>query len=501
MSGLSIVYKPPGPVAGAFYRDRSPVSAIMGPIGSGKTGASLMRMIPIARDQWHSPIDGRRRAKFAVIRDTYTQLEGTTIPSWHTWVPRTVGTWSTDPHPNHEILFDDGGGVIELRVEFIGLGEHRIEDVLRGWEGTGAYLNEMDRLARDVMTFIRGRVGRWPPRLHGGPKWYGVWGDFNAPDTDNWTYDAFVENRPDDFAFFVQPGGRDPGAENLANLPAGYYERQMSGQPEWYIRRMIDNRFGFSRDGKPVYPEYNDLVHCAPADLQPVAGLPLLIGVDAGGSPAATIWQHMPNGQWRGLDELVALEGTVMGPTRFGQELNRLLKERFAAWPLYARDGTPMIRGVGDPSAAYGGDKSGDDRAWLEIVSSVTKIRIRPARTNKPSVRQDAVRRPLTQFIDGAPALLISPRMRFVRRGFNSHYRFMRVKTSEGRYHDEPEKNQWSHPHDAVQYVLLEEGGELDVLGRARASAGPRQVGAITEDSPRGVWDGRPGQQGFAITE
>jgi hypothetical protein len=485
-AGLSIHYRPPGPVAAAFYRDRAPVTGIMGPVGSGKTGASLMRMVAIARAMRPSPIDGVRRAKFAVIRDTYRNLEATTIPSWHAWVPPTVGQWTSGAPAEHRIVFDDGQGVIELIVEFIALGEMRVEDVMRGWEGTGAYLNEADRLNPDVLTFVRGRVGRYPAARHGGCSWSGVWCDFNAPDTDNWTYATFVEGRAAGVTFYVQPGGRDPGAENLANLPPDYYARQSVGAPQWYVDRMVDNKFGYSRDGKPVYREYNDKVHCAAHDLEPLPGCDLIIGADAGGSPAASIWQRAPDGQWRGLDELVALQGEVMGPKRFGEELNRLLRARFAAFK------PEHIRGVGDPSAAYGNDKKAEEMAWLEVLSTATGIRFRPAPTNKLTLRLEAVRLPLSRFIDGRPALLISPRMKFIRKGFNSHYRYRRVQTGEGRYHDEPEKNQWSHPHDSAQYVMVSEGEHLEVLGRRRHRAGaPRQTHAITDDEPRGVYGGR----------
>jgi len=42
-----------------------------------------------------------------------------------------------------------------------------------------------------------------------------------------------------------------------------------------------------------------------------------------------------------------------------------------------------------------------------------------------------------------------------LRKGFLGRYQYRRVKVSGSaeRYHDEPEKNEYSHPHDALQYV------------------------------------------------
>ncbi|PJN92548.1 hypothetical protein CNY89_28745, partial [Amaricoccus sp. HAR-UPW-R2A-40] len=50
-----------------------------------------------------------------------------------------------------------------------------------------------------------------------------------------------------------QPGGREPGAENLANLAPGYYATQvatmkLAGRGDM-IARLIDNRITFLRAG------------------------------------------------------------------------------------------------------------------------------------------------------------------------------------------------------------------------------------------------------------
>lgn len=69
-----------GPVANAFYADRSEVAAIMGPIGSGKTSVSLMKPLAIACEQQPNG-SGIRYYKHIVLRDTYRNLYNTVIPS------------------------------------------------------------------------------------------------------------------------------------------------------------------------------------------------------------------------------------------------------------------------------------------------------------------------------------------------------------------------------------------------------------------------------------
>jgi hypothetical protein len=50
-----------------------------------------------------------------------------------------------------------------------------------------------------------------------------------------------------------------------------------------------------------------------------------------------------------------------------------------------------------------------------------------------------------------------------LRNGFMGRYQYRRVKIagSAERYHDEPEKNEYSHPHDALQYVATKIFGDV----------------------------------------
>ena len=113
----------------------------------------------------------------------------------------------------------------------IAIGDNVIEEVLRGFEPTAFYLNEMDLLAEEVLVYCRGRVGRYPRMDEGGPSWYGILFDLNAPEEDNWTVDKLRDNLdPTAIAFFRQPGGMldlgggeyvvNPKAENLTEFPS-----------------------------------------------------------------------------------------------------------------------------------------------------------------------------------------------------------------------------------------------------------------------------------------
>lgn len=455
---FQIDWVPPGPVAAAFMEDWSPISFLMGPIGSGKTTACLMKIVRAAQLQRPSPRDGVRRHKHLVFRDTFTNIERTIFPSWWNIFPKEMGEWVGGPPARHRLRFRDRHGPIELHVDFMGLGDESLENLLRGYEATGFYANEVDLLSYAGVSFALSRMGRYPGALDGGPRWYGGWCDFNAPEQDHWLYRLLVDGIVPDsdppkpaagVRFFRQPGGLDPAAENRANLPAGYYEQRLGTMRDWEARRLIHNQWGYSRDGKPVYAEFSDAVHIASSVLEPVRGVPLAIGSDAGGSPACVVGQFLPASRLRVFGEVVFGPGT--GPRRFAEAILELLRAR-APW---ARP--EEIEGWLDPSAWYGGDAQGADPAWAQTLMRATRIRFRPAPTNAPAMRQEALRTYFSGLVEGRPKIEICPSCRHLRRALNSGYHFRRIQVggASGRFDTRPAKNEWSHVAEALEYLAL----------------------------------------------
>ncbi len=501
MSAPFRTYAAPGPVAAAFLRSRARVKAIMGPVGSGKTGAGLMNPLYVTYAQDPHPSDGWRRTRFACIRKTYRDLERTLIPSWLRWFPKKefpdfVGGTGGQP-ARHTIRFTlPDGSKLEMEMLFAAIGDNLAEEFMRGFEVTGFYLNEVDHLDEEVLDHARSRAGRYPPVDtsvgFAGATWRGVWMDLNAPDTEHWFYRRFIEQPTPGWDFFRQPGGLDAGAENLANLVKGYYEDLTVGQQDWWIRRFIHNQFGYSRDGKPVFPEFRESLHLANSILRPVRNRIIRVCADAGRTPAAILQQTMPNGQNRRIAELLT-DG--MGATTFGRHLRRFLDSEFEGF---------TFEGVGDPAASYAARDDAEERDWLQIVSKETKIDFRPAPSNNLTVRLEAVRNELMELIDGQPAFLVSPACKGLVKGYLSGYAYRRMNVAGGaRYQDVPDKNKYSHPMDADQYGVLANGGHIEVLGRNRAAAsGRQQVAAITDDNPRGGWvDNGAGRQAYAETD
>lgn len=452
------IWTPPGPVAARFMACNASVPLINGPVGSGKTSAALMKGIQFGSMQRPSTLDGiTRKFKYCVVRDTYRQLWKTTIPSWWTWINKKHGHWSgaKDGPASHEINLPQADGtMLEFKIEFVAIGEHSAEDILRGYEPTGFYLNEMDLLAEDAYTYAVGRAGRYPPMREGGPSWHGVVGDFNAPELDTWLHEMTLDV-PEGVEIFRQPGGRAEGAENIANLPPDYYKKQIALNRKYpnYIKRMIDNEAGYSNKGKPVYANFSHETHVAKTVLEFLPGYRLEVGLDADLHPAAVFFQVLPNGKKRVIGELVPGR---MGPTNFSRLLVDEIKREYpqAQWE--------DIRCHCDPSAANGGD--GEDVSWLDKVREKTGLKIIPAHSNTLSARLDPIAESLLRLIDGVePEFQVSPKCKIIIKGFNGGYRYSKITGSNSRFGDKPEKNDYSHPHDALQYVVMSVKGSTAV--------------------------------------
>jgi hypothetical protein len=486
--------KPVGPKASAFISSLALIVGLMGPVGGGKTVAGIAKCFRIAHAQNAVWDEARKcfvkRCRIAAVRDTYPNLDRTLIKTWHQWVPKEIGKWSGEAPRTHKFTINVGRPgtrgfhQIDMEMIFVAIGDHSVEDVLRGFELTALWPNEWDLLPPDILEYGVGRIGRYPAAFEGGCALAQIFGDFNAPDEDNHVYSLFVDKDIDPelaaiiaaeaggdrklIDFFEQPGGLEPQAENLANLPGGraYYLKQAALMSPDKKRRMIDNKFGAVRDGMPVYPEFSNDRHVAAEDLQPIKGLPLRIGMDAGLTPAAVIGQRNSLGQTFVLAELATFleedeQLASVGPTAFGEALADLLASRF---PGFAVEYAAV-----DPAAAKGTDGSGNELSWLQTAAKVSKLKIRPAPVpnNDLTIRLEAVRRPLQRMIEGGrPALMISPSCKILRRGFNSGYKFRRtaVAGGDGRYENKPLKNQFSHVHDALQYLMVA-GGEGRMLG------------------------------------
>ncbi len=328
----------------------------------------------------------------------------------------------------------------------------------------GAWVNDAREVPKAIIDALTGRVGRYPPMADGGPTWSGVLLDSMSPDTDHWMYRLAEEDRPEGWEFFAQPPGDGPDAENRRHLPANYYDRLKASKSEDWIKVYIRGEYGYDTDERPVYPEYQDNVHCSDEAIEPIKGLPVIIGSDFGLMPASVMCQVTATGKWLVLAELVSED---MGAVRHAEQLSVLLDEWFPDFQFQA---------WGDP--AGGARSQTDEKTALQIMSEYTDIAFRAAPSNDFMMRREAVAGALNRMIDGQPGFLISPACRITRKGMAGGYAFKRVQIGgEERYHDVPKKDRYSHPCEALQYAMLGGGAGRTIMrkhNRPKANNPPR---------------------------
>jgi hypothetical protein len=452
-------YKPAGAVAKAFMMDDSFFRGIMGPFGSGKSTVCIMEILRRASLQQPGK-DGIRRSRWAVIRNTYPELRTTTIKSWHQWVSPELGRWVDEGPPFHHIKMGD----MDLEVLFVALDRPQDISKLLSMELTGAWVNEAREVPKPVIDGLTGRVGRYPSMAMGGTGWSGIIADTNPPDSDHWWYKLAEEDQPQGWRFFKQPGGLSEHAENREHLPDQYYERQVAGKdPDW-VKVYVHGEYGYVRDGKPVYPEFKDSVHVQ--EFEVTDKLPLYIGIDFGLTPAATIAQRTALGQWRVHSELVTED---MGAVRFSEVLRRVMNERYKGFTF----------------AKITGDPAGDVRAQTDEVTPFQILRkagipAQPAATNDFIKRRESVAGALSRLIDGVPGLIVHPQCAILRKAMAGGYALKRVQVGgAAKYRDMPDKNDYSHVAESLQYLLVG-GGEARLLVK-RTQSGPRPELAVME--------------------
>jgi len=465
-------YHVDGKVAEAFFASAAFVRGLRGPVGSGKSVACCIELLRRATSQAKSPIDGKRKTRWAVIRNTQPELRTTTIKTWLDWLPESqYGKLNWSPPFTHRIRKGD----VDCEVIFLAL--DKAEDVkkLLSLELTGAFINEAREIPKPVLDAVTMRVGRYPGQRDGGPSWSGVIMDTNAPDEDHWwaimSGDVMAPDfmgeeeikqlvRPHDWEFFSQPGAMlaekqggkvtgyvmNPARENSQGIGPEYYQRMIAGKTHGWINVYVCNQYGTLTDGKAVYPSFDKLIHVSPERIRPYPGHDIYVGIDFGLTPAAVFGQKV-RGRWVVLRELVT---TDMGMVRFSRLLRETMADLGGSYSVW-----------GDPT---GDSRVGTDEDTPYRVLKRQGIQIRPTATNDPALRIEAVTSTLERLVERNAGIWIDPNCKTLIAGFEGgyHYKRMAVVGAE-RFEDRPNKNRFSHVHDAMQYMVLG-GGEGRML-------------------------------------
>lgn len=436
-----------------FHNCNDWVRLIVGPVGSGKSVMSVEE-IQLRAEEVPPMRDGIRRSRCVVIRNSYRELMDTTINTFKQWTPDEICTWLWKDM-KCTIAYND----VECEVLFRSLDKPGDVGKLLSLELTFGFINEAREVPYGLIEVLQTRLGRYPAKKDVPKFWYGLWMDTNPMDEDSRMYQVFEELKPAGHRVFRQPGGMikrgdawvpNPKAENVDNLPEGYYERMISGKTNDFISVYVGSLYGFVSDGKPIFPEYNDLVHCANEEIPYTPDVPIVLGQDYGLTPACVFLQQI-NGSWYAIDE-IATEDT--GAEKFGGLVLAKLNGEYS-----------------QSTVTVWGDPSGDQRSPIRESESVFQILndmgipaepaySGPGNTDDPLERREAVAKNLTRLgIDGRPRLMISTKCKKLRKGLRGGYCYKRLQVAGAdRFQDKPDKNIYSHVCEALEYAMVGEG-------------------------------------------
>ncbi len=470
------------PTLWTFMNDPAFVRVAGGPIGSGKSVCCVHELVRLAVQQQPNE-RGERLSRSLIVRNTFDQLRSTTQKTFFSWFAH--GEWGTYKASEKTFYMDhalpDG---TRLKAEFAFMPLDTPDDVRKALslELTFLWANEWREIHPEVVDGLLMRLRRYPSMKDGGPSRSCAIFDTNMPDLDTWHFDK-MENPPHNWSIHIQPpavinleeyltqegvepdpdlGVPDakgqkwwvnPRADNLANLDPEYYPGVVPGKSEDFINVYLRCRYGRSLSGVPVFDKtFNPEFHIAATPFAPLKSedYPIIIGLDLGRTPAATLMQRNAWGQLVVLDELTSEN---MGLETF---VNTKLT------PLLTRETYLGCHVVVAP------DPAGWFKQQLGEVSPVDvlkKLGFRVAKpvTNDPQRRIEAVERVLLRHVDGKPAFVVNPQCKELIKGFRYGYRYKVNRT--GMQDDKPDKNSSSHILDGCQYAcLVAEAGTAGAL-------------------------------------
>lgn len=440
------------PTCASFMKSDAFMRLIAGPVGSGKTTACLFELFRRACEQKPAP-DGLRHTRFAIVRSTLKQLKDTILKDVLSWLGPIA-----DYRVSESTIYIRVGDVVSEWL-MIPLDTPEDQRRLLSMQLTGAWLSEAIEMDINLVSSVAGRCGRYPSANQSGATWAGIIADTNFPSegSDWW---KFMEETPPDSQVFKQPGGLKPDAENLEWLtqtpetlrlpeddPARraqgrkYYERlSRTGHPDWVLR-YVHAQYGNDPSGSAVFRESFKMAFHTTEQLEPVAMMPLIIGQDFGRDPWSIICQLDHKGRFLVLEEIPAEDiGLEM---HIRQSLRpRLMDVRYLGRPLAI---------VGDPAGIS--KNSIYEETSFDVLKRAGFMAF-PAPTNDIDPRIRAIDAFLLSARDGGAGFLIDKtRCPTVVRGLSGGYRYAKTKT--GQRKPVPDKNEYSHPLDALQYAAL----------------------------------------------
>ena len=439
-----------------------------GPVGSAKTSLCLLK-IWMAFEYIKPSEDGKKRQRWAIVRNTMESIRTTTLNTWRDWYPADeFGPLHGNPPVYH---YDDSEH--ELEVLFFGLDTEDDIKKIKSLDLTGVFVNEADKIQSAlIIRTLSERTGRYPSKVTGGGGLYKslLIGDLNSDGPRGWIRESFKTVPPRGWRLFSYPPALvraghetnlnrdeyaiDAHGDKWINNPEAYYIGNASFPRYWlnlaennkfdYINTQLLSNWGTATDGKPVHPNYSDHVHCSKTELVANPHLPITLGFDLGNTPACAITQRQTDGTLFVLDEVASTQDFL--EPFISEKVIPLLDARYPHW----RKSHESCHDPADMGSVV------NKNSTAVAIFSKYGIKSIPAKSNGLDFRRNCLAHFLSKLVNGHPAFLINERCPLLREalGGEFHYKFTSATRNDTTplIKVAPEKNFHSHIAEALEY-------------------------------------------------
>lgn len=457
------------PTLKSFHETLIDFRCVVGPVGSGKTSAASWE-VGYYLPQWLYEEYGITKTRWVVVRNTYIELRDTTKKTVYDWFP-----FGEEHKQENTYVLKYPDTKIEAELLFRACDNPDHVKKFKSLDVTGYWLDESIEIAEQIKRMLKNRIGRYPKfeewvaAMLQKPKWsnhtkeslvkemqanpdkfYTRFGieTTNPPDVEHPTYYQFKWAVPPPGPLPTKKplpkhyGFWQPPEENNDHLRPGYYEdlrNDYRDNPDW-IEMYIDGKPGVQVKGKLVYNNFNRKLHVSEEPMI-YTGLPLWVGWDhSGNTPAAIVVQVPGPMQAQVMAEYYT---DKMGIVDFGHYVNQQMNMMFP--------GCPEVIHWGDPAgAAKYSKREGGFTSNAQLLKENCEIEVQSSEQNF-TARVESV----DQMLARNGGILIDCRCIRLINGFLGGYCYPENKSLVGEYLPNVLKNKYSHPHDALQYIMV----------------------------------------------
>lgn len=417
-------------------------NCLMGPRGEGKTEAGIVAIHFHALAQ----ASAYRPMPWAVVRDTWANLERTTLQS--IIVPRPE-SFAAKILPYLKIR--EGGRQIELpglwKLWLFGADSAADLNKLQSMQLAGLWLEEAapaatedigSGVAEDLWTIGITSL-RHPVTTNRRAQI-----TMNYPDEDHWTWQRFYMADDPERALFQIPRGANKHVDDQ-------YRRNMynalKDKPQ-LLARLVEGKPAHVYQGEAVTPEYS-LNHRADVVLEPIRDKKLMRSWDGGLNPSCVIWQITPSGRVFVLD---ALRGENMGMRQMIETMVKpLLSERYEGCKEWEDSGDPALNER---------DQSDSTVRAAAVIEKELDTTFLPGISSWES-RKETIKELLNRQVEGLPMVLLSKRATILHAALSGGWHYKKTPTG-AILRDIPMKDKHSHPADAFCHHLAKVFGSRE---------------------------------------